>query len=102
MTANSTEAETDKAIPLDKLSSRSGGKTGREGYVVFVLNIGRMLNIYNIAANVEMPSLASQLPQGHVSNDSLCFNTKHGGSWLASDAFRPDEVYGQTQNGSHH
>jgi hypothetical protein len=45
MTANSTEAETDKAIPLDKLSSRVGDQTGREGYVVFVLNIGRMLII---------------------------------------------------------
>lgn len=48
MTANSTEAETDKAIPLDKLSSRVGDQTGREGYVVFVLNIVRMLIIYNI------------------------------------------------------
>ncbi|MCP1488043.1 hypothetical protein J3D48_004356 [Pseudomonas fluorescens] len=47
MTANSTEAETDKAIPLDKLSSRVGDQTGREGYVVFVLNIGRMVIIFN-------------------------------------------------------
>jgi hypothetical protein len=47
MTANSTEAETDKAIPLDKLSSRVGDQTGREGYVVFVLNIGRLLIIFN-------------------------------------------------------
>jgi hypothetical protein len=51
MTANSTEAETDKAIPLDKLSSRVGDQTGREGYVVFVLNIGRLLNIYNIPSS---------------------------------------------------
>jgi hypothetical protein len=50
MTANSTEAETDRAIPLDKLSSRVEGQTGRAGYVVFVLNIGRVINIYNILA----------------------------------------------------
>jgi hypothetical protein len=48
MTANSTEAETDKAIPLDKLSSRVGDQTGREGYVVFVLNIAQALNISHI------------------------------------------------------
>jgi hypothetical protein len=48
MTANSTEAETDKAIPLDKLSSRVGDQTGRAEYVVFVLNIGRVINIPNI------------------------------------------------------
>lgn len=45
MTANSIEAVTDRAIPLDKLSSRVEGQTGRAGYVVFVLNIGQMLNI---------------------------------------------------------
>jgi hypothetical protein len=48
MTANSTEAETDRAIPLDKLSSRVGDQTGRAGYVVFVLNIGRVINIPHI------------------------------------------------------
>jgi hypothetical protein len=48
MTANSTEAVTDKAIPLDKLSSRVGDQTGREGYVVFVLNIARVLDIPHI------------------------------------------------------
>jgi len=48
MTANSTEAETDRAIPLDKLSSRMGDQTGRAGYVVFVLNIGRVINISHI------------------------------------------------------
>jgi len=48
MTANSTEAETDRAIPLDKLSSRVGDQTGRAGYVVFVLNIGRVINISHI------------------------------------------------------
>jgi hypothetical protein len=51
MTANSTEAETDRAIPLDKLSSRVDGQTGREGYVVFVLNIVHMLNISHIHAH---------------------------------------------------
>jgi hypothetical protein len=49
MTANSTEAETDRAIPLDKLSSRVEGRMGRAGYVVFVLNIGRVINISNMA-----------------------------------------------------
>ncbi|WP_162130328.1 hypothetical protein [Pseudomonas sp. GM18] len=49
MTANSIEAVTDRAIPLDKLSSRVEGQTGRAGYVVFVLNIGRVINIYNMA-----------------------------------------------------
>jgi len=53
MTANSTEAETDRAIPLDKLSSRVEGHTGRAGYVVFVLNIGRVINIFNITAEFQ-------------------------------------------------
>jgi hypothetical protein len=53
MTANSTEAETDRAIPLDKLSSRVEGRTGRAGYVFFVLNIGRVINISNIPAEFQ-------------------------------------------------
>ncbi|GID08121.1 MULTISPECIES: hypothetical protein [Pseudomonas] len=52
MTANSIEAVTDRAIPLDKLSSRVEGQTGRAGYVVFVLNIGRVIDIFNIAMDV--------------------------------------------------
>jgi hypothetical protein len=56
MTANSTEAETDRAIPLDKLSSRVDGQTGREGYVVFVLNIGRLLNILHAYSFVRAAS----------------------------------------------
>ncbi|WP_433786870.1 hypothetical protein [Pseudomonas frederiksbergensis] len=52
MTANSIEAVTDRAIPLDKLSSRVEGQTGRAGYVVFVLNIGRVIDIFNIAVDV--------------------------------------------------
>jgi hypothetical protein len=52
MTANSIEAVTDRAIPLDKLSSRVEGQTGRAGYVVFVLNIGRVIDIFNVAMDV--------------------------------------------------
>ena len=61
MTANSTEAETDRAIPLDKLSSRVGDQTGREGYVVFVLNIGRAINISHTTS--EAPH-RDPLPEG--------------------------------------
>ncbi|WP_220459274.1 hypothetical protein, partial [Pseudomonas sp. MD195_PC81_125] len=61
MTANSTEADTDRAIPLDKLSSRVGDQTGRAGYVVFVLNIGRVLNISHILKISTKPVGASLL-----------------------------------------
>jgi hypothetical protein len=63
MTANSTEAVTDRAIPLDKLSSRVEGQTGRAGYVVFVLNIGRVINIYNILADPQ-PKHSQQTDTG--------------------------------------
>jgi hypothetical protein len=70
MTANSTEAETDRAIPLDKLSSRVDGQTGREGYVVFVLNIGRVINIPHILKISTKPVGASLLAK------TLCQTTQ--------------------------
>jgi hypothetical protein len=66
MTANSTEAETDRAIPLDKLSSRLGDQTGRAGYVVFVLNIGRVINILHILNRLPSSSVGAAAGSGRV------------------------------------
>jgi hypothetical protein len=102
MTANSTEAETDKAIPLDKLPSRVDGQTRRAGYVVFVLNIGRVINISNIAVDIEPLSLASQLPQGTSSKHSQQIDTKPVGASLLAINLKPYAVCDLTQNGSRH
>lgn len=84
MTANSTEAETDRAIPLDKLSSRVGDQTGREGYVVFVLNIGRAINI------------------SHTTSEALTVTLSQRERATEGEDLKPNAVYGPTRNGSHH
>jgi hypothetical protein len=94
MTANSTEAVTDRAIPLDKLSSRVEGQTGRAGYVVFVLNIGRVINIYNILADPQ-PKHSQQTdtqPVGAGSYTIFAVDTKPCGSGLARESGLPANI----------
>jgi hypothetical protein len=102
MTANSIEAVTDRAIPLDKLSSRVEGQTGRAGYVVFVLNIGQVIDIFNIAVDVESLSQASLLPQVTSSKHSQQIDTEPVRASLPLINLKPNAVCVPAQNGSHH
>jgi hypothetical protein len=89
MTANNTEAETDKAIPLDKLPSRVDGQTGRAGYVVFVLNIGRMINISNIVVEGCIAIAGKPAPTGSEPKHSRQNGTKPVGAGLPAKADYP-------------
>jgi hypothetical protein len=99
MTANSTEAETDRAIPLDKLSSRMGDQTGRAGYVVFVLNIGRVLNISHIL-NRLLPCRSCRRLRSFAF-DLLKSKDRSLRQLLQGGGISYDAVYDPTQNGSH-